>query len=83
MKKRIIEIINSHVAEQGLNVAVNDSTNLINDIGLDSLGLINLLLTIEDELSVEMNYDSIDIEHLKSIDTFVKYIEDTSSPINQ
>jgi acyl carrier protein len=68
MKDKIIEIINAHVAKQGLDIAVTDSTNLINDVGLDSLGLINLLLTIEDELALELDYSSISIDHLKSVD---------------
>ncbi len=52
---------------------INPETSIINDLGADSLDVVDLLMSIEDEFEVEVPDD--EIENIKTVDDLVKYIE--------
>ncbi|NOU19588.1 MAG: acyl carrier protein [Bacteroidales bacterium] len=54
---------------------INDSTDLINDVGLDSLQMINFLLKLEDEFDIEVDFDNLDFTQMRSFGKLVKFIE--------
>jgi acyl carrier protein len=53
---------------------VNASTDLVNEIGLDSLQMIDFLLGLEDEFGVEVDFDSLDIQHLTSVEALCRFV---------
>ncbi|NCC87745.1 MAG: acyl carrier protein [Clostridia bacterium] len=54
--------------------AVKMESNLMDDLGADSLDLIDLVMSIEDEFDVEIPDSAI--ENIKTIADTVKFIED-------
>lgn len=52
---------------------INPDTSIINDLGADSLDVVDLLMSIEDEFEVEVPDE--EIENIKTVDDLVKYIE--------
>ena len=50
-------------------------TNMVDDLGADSLDVVDLLMSIEDEFEIEVAED--DIENVKTVGLLVKYIEDS------
>ena len=48
-------------------------TSFRDDLGADSLDVVDLLMSIEDEFEVEVPDD--EIENIKTVDDLVKYIE--------
>ena len=52
---------------------INGDTSIINDLGADSLDVVDLLMSIEDEFEVEVPDD--EIENIKTVEDLVKYIE--------
>ena len=52
---------------------INADTSIINDLGADSLDVVDLLMSIEDEFEVEVPDE--EIENIKTVDDLVKYIE--------
>ena len=48
-------------------------TSIINDLGADSLDVVDVLMSIEDEFEVEVP-DS-DVEKIKTVEDLVNYIE--------
>ena len=48
-------------------------TDLQEDLGADSLDVVDLLMSIEDEFEVEVPDE--EIENIKTVDNLVKYIE--------
>ena len=50
-----------------------EEDKIINDLGADSLDVVDLLMSIEDEFEVEVPDD--EIENIKTVDDLVKYIE--------
>lgn len=53
---------------------IKDDANIIEDLGADSLDVVELLMTFEDEFKVSIPDDKL--EELKSIPQIVKIIEE-------
>ena len=52
---------------------ITNDTNLADDLGADSLDVVDLLMSIEDEFGVEVPDD--EIENIKTVGSLVSYIE--------
>ncbi|MGN7764799.1 acyl carrier protein [Paenibacillus sp. 22594] len=74
MQQKVIEIIAEIKEEPGLLQTLNGASDLTMDAALDSLQIINFILRIEDEFDVEVDFDTFDLEHLKSVDRFTDYV---------
>ena len=53
---------------------VNEDSEVIDDLGADSLDIVDLVMTLEEEFDTEVPDE--DIENLKTVGDIVKYIED-------
>ncbi|MGN0701194.1 MAG: acyl carrier protein [Oscillospiraceae bacterium] len=72
----IFEKVKALVAEQ-LDAeadSITESTSITDDLGADSLDVVDLVMAIEDEFSIEIPEDQV--ENIKTIGDIVKYIED-------
>ena len=67
LKEIIVEVKNGEVAVD----SITDSTNLRTEVGIDSLQLINFILSVEDEFEIELDFDSFDLDHFGSLSQFV------------
>ena len=56
--------------------SITPETNLADDLGADSLDVVDLLMSIEDEFEVEIP-DS-EVENIKTVGALVEYIESHS-----
>lgn len=74
MKEKLVNIICTVKEDDTLAEKIKNSTDLLNEIDIDSLQLINIILQIEDKLDVEINFDEFDMNNLKSIDSLCEYI---------
>lgn len=45
------------------------------DLGLDSIDLVDLGMTVEDEFNVEMPFEDEELEKIKTVGDLVNYIE--------
>ena len=74
--KMIIEKVKQLVAEQlGIDVnTIKDDSNILEDLGADSLDIIEMLMTLEDEYGVTIPDDKIN--QVKTISEIAKLIED-------
>ena len=72
----IFEKVKALVAEQLDAEAdtITESTSITDDLGADSLDVVDLVMAIEDEFSIEIPEDQA--ENIKTIGDIVKYIED-------
>ena len=53
---------------------VNEDSEVIDDLGADSLDIVDLVMTLEEEFDTEIPDENI--ENLKTVGDIVKYIED-------
>lgn len=53
---------------------ITEGSSITDDLGADSLDVVDLVMAIEDEFSVEIPED--EVENIKLVGDIVKYIED-------
>lgn len=71
LKDIIVEIKNQELSAD----TIVDSTNLVTEIGIDSLQLINFILSIEDEFEIELDFESFDLIHLNRFEALVDFVD--------
>ena len=73
----ILEKVKDLIADQ-LDVADKDSitegSSITDDLGADSLDVVDLVLALEDEFGIEIPED--EVENIKTVGDIIKYIED-------
>ncbi|MDE7194870.1 MAG: acyl carrier protein [Oscillospiraceae bacterium] len=72
----ILEKVKKLISEQ-LDVEeanIQESSSIADDLGADSLDVVDLVMAIEDEFSIEIPEDQV--ENIKTVGDIVKYIED-------
>lgn len=75
MYDKLVDILCSIKEDQPeLRQSLSLETDLNNDIGLDSLQMIQFMLKVEDQLNVVIDYDNFDYEHLQSIQAFISFL---------
>lgn len=72
----ILEKVTEILAEQfGVDAStINEDTNLVDDLGADSLEVVDLIMSIEDEFKVEV--PDGEVENIKTVGALVQFIED-------
>ena len=54
--------------------SIQEGSSITDDLGADSLDVVDLVMAIEDEFNVEIPED--EVENIKTVGDIVKYIED-------
>jgi acyl carrier protein len=74
MKDKIKNILGVVKEDPELPNKIPDHADIINDVGLDSLQLLNFLLLLEEKLQIEVNYEKLDSYYLSSITNFCEFV---------
>lgn len=73
----ILEKVKDLIADQ-LDVAdkasITEGSSITDDLGADSLDVVDLVMALEDEFGVEIPED--EVENIKTVGDIIKYIED-------
>lgn len=56
------------------DVPIERDTDIIRGLGLDSLQMIEFLLTVEDELNIGLDFETMEMDYLESVDTFCRFV---------
>lgn len=59
----------------GLAAQLDDSADIIEDIGLDSLQMMEFMLEVESQLNLEIDFEKLDFSYLKSIEKFSEILQ--------
>ena len=54
---------------------ITEASNIQDDLGVDSLDVVNLVMALEDEFDIEIPEDQV--KNIKTVGDIVKFIEDT------
>ena len=65
----------ANVLEGAMTVEeISANADLIDEYGLDSLQMISFLLGIEDAFDVELDYENLQLDHLRSVCEFAGFL---------
>jgi acyl carrier protein len=79
MEEKIIQILAEIKNDKDIVTRASKETSIIDDIGLDSLQMINFLLRIEDEFAIEFDFEQFNLSNLSSIQGLSHYISTLES----
>ena len=63
------------VAETEILAELNEDTNLLSDVGVDSVGILQLVLSVEGEFNIKIKDSELDSVVFSKIDNFINLIE--------
>lgn len=75
MEGKIKLILAQVIDNPEISDQINNDTNIISDIGLDSLTMISFIVKVEEELNIYIDFDRFNYEHLTSIKKFSRFLE--------
>jgi acyl carrier protein len=79
MQETIVRILSEIKNNPELMLTATETTDIVNDVGLDSLQMINFILRIEDEFEIEFDFDHFAYEDFQSIGDFMGFITATQT----
>lgn len=74
LNEKVVAVIAEIKGDMSLVEKVDDNTRLIEDLGLDSIQIINLIMETEEKLDIEVDINSLDFSHLKTLRTFCDFL---------
>jgi acyl carrier protein len=74
MEEKLIQILAEVKEAPDLIGKATATTRIIDEIGLDSLEMINLMLQVEEEFGVEINFEEFALAHLETVASFLGYL---------
>lgn len=73
--KEEFDIIILENAQNTFIISLNDLTDLIDDLGYDSVGLINIVICLEKKYSIEIPDEFLLIEYLRNYNMLKKIVQ--------
>jgi acyl carrier protein len=74
LQRVIARILAEVKRDPSLAERIAPSTNLLEEVGLDSLELTDFVLRLEDRLGVTVDYERFDLRHLRSLAAFAEFL---------
>jgi acyl carrier protein len=74
LERVVARILAEIKRDPSLEGRITSATNLVEEIGLDSLELTELVLRIEDTAGVMIDYERFDLRHLHSLRSFAEFL---------
>ncbi|MFE7815817.1 acyl carrier protein [Streptomyces sp. NPDC057433] len=67
---RVQSVLAEVLADKVLPEQITVDADMVQELGLDSLQAIQFLLRVEDEFDVELDYETLSLDHLRSVRYF-------------
>lgn len=75
MIEKVIQLLADIKKEDSSEIGeININSDIVNDVGLDSLQMINFILSVEDEFSVQIDFAKFDFSYLSSVGAFCDFV---------
>lgn len=55
-------------------VGITEATSIFHEIGLDSTGVLDLLLSLEERLDIEFDMEELEMKDFSTVGTFVTFV---------
>jgi acyl carrier protein len=73
---RIAEVLSTVLSRPVTPEQVQDNTDLIEDIGVNSLDFLQLILKLENEFDIEIDIEKLDLGYFKQAKRLIEYIRE-------
>lgn len=76
--ERVFEIIEEQLNLSGIEL--NENLSIKDDLGVDSIDLVELIMAFEDEYGIEVQYEELE-KRVKTIGDIVEYLSELGADI--
>lgn len=73
--EKIINILKEVKENPDLSKNYNENSSIIDDVGLDSLEMINFVLRIEEEFNMDIDFNEFDFSYFDKVESFADFIK--------
>jgi acyl carrier protein len=80
LKSRIKRLLGEVTGDTSLPDRITESTDIINELGLDSIQMINFILMVEDELAIEIDFQNFDYSYFERFDSLCHFLATIGQP---
>ncbi|SDG51210.1 acyl carrier protein [Lentzea fradiae] len=74
MEHRIRAVLGEVLGDEELAASITDETNIVDDLGLNSIQMINFLLALEDAFDVELEFEELSFSQLESFPAIRQFV---------
>ena len=75
MEEMIKELLAEIIEDDSAKQSWNENTDIINEIGIDSLQLVRFLLAVESRLGMNIDYEDLKFEYFSSIRALAEFLQ--------
>lgn len=72
---RLEGVVTRTMGDAHTALSVGDDDDIVNGLGIDSMQMIRLLLEVEATFGVSLDFEQLDLAHLRSVRAFSSFIE--------
>jgi len=77
MERKVIQLLKNIAKDTNIEITCN--TDILNDIGLDSAQLMQLILKVEESFNIVIDFGNFSYNCLSSVSDFCDYLAQTKS----
>lgn len=74
LQQVIIRVLAEIKQDPGLPARITPETSLVEEVGLDSLELTDLMLRLEETPGLTVDYERFTLQHLRSLAAFAEFL---------
>ncbi|MBW8795404.1 MAG: acyl carrier protein [Streptomyces sp.] len=74
VEERLRKLLGEIIGDHALITGISGDTDIVNDLGLDSIQMINFLLRLEDEFDVELDFEHLTFDQLGSLRELGRFV---------
>ena len=74
LERVIAQVLAEVKRDPSLATRITPGTNLLEEVGIDSLELTEFVLRLEDTLGLTVDYERFDLRHLRSLAVFAEFL---------
>ncbi len=79
IKSKLIDILTVLFPDSGVDKDVLEYTDIIDDLGMDSITFISIIVEIEDAFEIIVPDDMLLMENFRNVDLIIQIVEDAKN----
>lgn len=79
IKSKLIDMLAMLFPDSGVDKDVLEYTDLMDDLGMDSITFISIVVEIEDVFEITVSDDLLLIENFRNVDSIIQIVEDAKN----
>src|SRR6266700_2675624 len=79
---KVAKILSNILSKETVQIPLNDDTDLIDDIGLNSLDFLQFIIQLENEFDIEIDIEKFELRYFKQLGRLESFIDEILSKKN-